>query len=499
MNPCVCSCLAFALLSLAGTALADSPQNDAIFGAQQWRNRRRGGGRGSLGGRGHTTHAKLPNLGVNYGLVANNLPAPETVGQMLQGTIISSVKLYEADATVLRALSHTGLSVVVGVPDENIPMLGTSPNAAVSWVETNIVPFYPTSNIVTLVVGNEVLSKTTMDVSNHLVRAMENLYTALLYSNIQNVSVSTTHSMAVLATSFPPSAAQFQPELLPLMRQVLSFLSSTSSPFMSNSYPYFAYKQNPEVISLDYALFRQNAGVTDSNSGLHYSNLFDAQVDAIYGAMKALGYDNIPVVVAESGWPSAGDPDELGASVANAQEYNANLIKHINANVGTPAKPNIPIYTYIFALFNENMKPGPTSERNFGLFHPDESQVYDVGLKISEGVPPSASTNDVNLANTTTATMRSGTGTWCVAKPSMSSALLQQILLFCCGEGGADCSPIQPKGSCFSPNNLIFHASYAMNSYYQRQGRNVWNCDFNGGGMISPNNPSYGACNYPTQ
>lgn len=247
-------------------------ENDNIFGPQYWRNRRGGGRR-------HTRQGKIPNLGVNYGLVANNLPAPEEVSHMLQQTLISSIKLYTADARALRAFAHTGLTVVVGVPDENIPMLGSSSDAAVAWVTANIVPFYPTTNIVALVVGNEVLSKTSMDVSNHLVQAMENLYNALLYSNIQNISVSTTHSLAVLATSYPPSASRFQPDLLPLMKRILSFLSSTSSPFMSNSYPYFAYKQNSDVISLDYALFRPNAGVSDPDTSLHYSNLFDAQVN----------------------------------------------------------------------------------------------------------------------------------------------------------------------------------------------------------------------------
>lgn len=144
---------------------------------------------------------------------------------------------------------------------------------------------------------------------------------------------------------------------------------------MVSPYPFFGFTDN----TLNYALFNPNGGVFDETTGLNYTNMFDAQLDAVYSAMKRLGYDDVDIVVAETGWPSAGDPDQPGISVDNAASYNGNLIRHVNSGKGTPLMPNRTFETYVFSLFNEDLKPS-NSERNFGLFRPDLSPVYDVGI-----------------------------------------------------------------------------------------------------------------------
>ncbi|MCE7766750.1 hypothetical protein GQL56_29430, partial [Pseudomonas putida] len=81
------------------------------------------------------------------------------------------------------------------------------------------------------------------------------------------------------------------------------------------------------------------------------------------------------------------DPNEVGPSVDNAKAYNGNLINHLRSMVGTPLMPGISVDTYIFALYDEDLKPGPGSERSFGLFKPDLSVTYDVGLSKNAQTP----------------------------------------------------------------------------------------------------------------
>ncbi|KAK1314703.1 Glucan endo-1,3-beta-glucosidase [Acorus calamus] len=145
---------------------------------------------------------------------------------------------------------------------------------------------------------------------------------------------------------------------------------------MVNAYPFFGFTED----TLDFALFRPNFGARDRFTGLAYANMLDAQLDAVYSALGGLGFGDVEIVIAETGWPSIGEPWQVGVDVDNAAEYNRNLIRHVMSGVGTPLMPNRTFETYVFALFNEDLKPGPVSERNFGLFRADLTPVYDVGL-----------------------------------------------------------------------------------------------------------------------
>lgn len=89
-----------------------------------------------------------------------------------------------------------------------------------------------------------------------------------------------------------------------------------------------------------------------------------------------------------------------------------------------------------------------------------------------------------------------GGGTWCVASQSASASALQVALDYACGYSGVDCSPIQTGGSCFNPDTIHDHASYAFNSYYQKNPLPT-SCDFGGTATITTTDPSSGSCQYP--
>jgi hypothetical protein len=76
------------------------------------------------------------------------------------------------------------------------------------------------------------------------------------------------------------------------------------------------------------------------------------------------------------------------------------------------------------------------------------------------------------------------------SKPVNETAV-EAGLNYACDQGGtATCAAIQPGGTCFEPNTLDAHASYAFNSYWQQFKKTGATCSFNGLAETTTNDPS---------
>lgn len=318
----------------------------------------------------------VAGIGVNYGTVADNLPSPPDVAAFLsERTTITAVKLFAPDPALISAFATTPISLTITVPNSDVPSLAASA-AAADWVRQKLAPFHPAVRIARLAVGNEVIATADKALIAHLLPAMKAIHAALQSAGMSGVEVCSPHSLGVLSSSEPPSSGRFRRGYdRVIFAPLLEFHRRTKSKFMVNPYPYFGFTSR----TLDYALFKPNPGVHDAATGMNYTNMFDAQMDAVHSAMKRLGYGDVELAVGETGWPSVGDADQPAVSMENARLYNGNLVRHVESGKGTPLMPGRKFETFIFALFNEDLKP-TTSERNFGLFRPDFSAVYDVGV-----------------------------------------------------------------------------------------------------------------------
>ncbi|KHN22112.1 Glucan endo-1,3-beta-glucosidase 14 [Glycine soja] len=319
--------------------------------------------------------------GINYGRIANNIPSPDEVVTLLRAEKIRNVRIYDADHSVLKAFSGTGLEIVVGLPNGQLQDMSSNPDHALNWVKENVQSFLPDTRIRGIAVGNEVLGGTDYSLWGVLLGAVKNIYNATKKLHLdQLVQISTANSFAVFAVSYPPSSGKFDNNVNQYMKPLLEFFQQIGSPFCLNAYPFLAYAGDPEHIDINYALFEPTKGIYDPMYHLHYDNMLDAQIDAAYAALEDAGFDKMEVIVTETGWASNGDQSEAGANATNARTYNYNLRKRLAKRKGTPHRPKNVVKAYIFALFNENEKPGHSSEKNYGLFKADGSISYDIGF-----------------------------------------------------------------------------------------------------------------------
>ncbi|KAF4358942.1 hypothetical protein CsatB_025777 [Cannabis sativa] len=315
------------------------------------------------------------SVGVCYGMMGNNLPSKSEVVALYKANNINRMRLYDPNHEALNALRGSNIEVILGFPNSDLQKLA-DPSQATSWVQQNVVNFWPSVRFKYIAVGNEVspISGNTAWLAQFVLPALVNVFNAVRSAGLQDqIKVSTAIDTTLIGKSFPPSEGAFRGDIRGFIEPIVGHLVWAKTPLLANIYPYFSHRDNPGAISLQYALFT-SPNVVVWDKGLGYQNLFDAILDALYSSLEGVWGGSLDVVVSESGWPSAGG---FATSDDNARTYLSNLIRHVKK--GSPKRPNKPIETYIFAMFNENQKQ-PELEKHFGVFFPDKRPKYNLNF-----------------------------------------------------------------------------------------------------------------------
>ncbi|XP_017238965.1 glucan endo-1,3-beta-glucosidase-like [Daucus carota subsp. sativus] len=311
------------------------------------------------------------SVGVCYGRNGNNLPNEQATVNLFRANGIGRMRLYDPVQSALQALGGSNIELMLDVPNPQLQSLQTAAGAS-TWVRNNIQNYLPGVNFRYIAVGNEVDPNNggTSEYVNLVLPAMRNIHNAIVAAGLQNQIKVSTATYSGLTSGFPPSQGAFRDNVQGFIVPIIQFLAQNNLPLLANIYPYFSYLGTPQG-DLQYALFTApNVVVTDPVGNRQYRNLFDALLDTLYSAVEKSGGPNIEIVVSESGWPSSGGTE---ASVQNAGTYYRNLINHVKGN-GTPKRQGRPIETYLFAMYDENLKGGAETEKHFGLFNPTNQQ-----------------------------------------------------------------------------------------------------------------------------
>ena len=307
-----------------------------------------------------------------YGRNGAGLPTEKEVIELYKNNGIRRMRIYDPNPETLQALRGSNIELIVDIFKDNLQAL-TNDAAAAKWVQTNIQAYLPDVKFRYISVGNEV--RPGDPETRFVLPAIKSIQNAINSAKLQDqIKVSTAIDTTLLGVSSPPSDGIFSEAARPYITPIVKFLAENGAPLLANVYPYFSYTDNRGVIDLGYALFT-SPKVVVTDKGKEYKNLFDAQVDSLYSALEKAGAPELKIVVSESGWPSQGDP---AATTDNARTYYRNLIGHVKG--GTPKRPQGPIETYLFAMFDEDQKDGNEVEKHFGLFLPNKVPKYQISF-----------------------------------------------------------------------------------------------------------------------
>lgn len=355
-------------------------------------------------------------------------------------------------------MSQTGVPIAVSVSGDDLEEVSGSVLMAESWVRTHVLAHYPSTKITTIVVGSTVLcDKNKEDKLGLVLPSLKNLYYSLTWWGLeQEIKVSAAFSSNCLNTD----SVLYRDDLAEkVIRPLLSFLEHTNS----------TYSVNPP---------RNISPLSDKTEDLMSSHL---------ESMKKLGTLKLRVNVIVQ---STGESKPYGRKLfvesfpARPTPLPDMSPSPIHSSVGFSAPANVAKNPLSPLPPLEGTASPPPMTLPFAPEAPPS--VLPASPPYGFSLPPCSAFEAG--APATEPGMRQEL--WCVAKPSVPGDTLQEAMDYACGSGGADCEEIKPHGSCYYPDTVLAHASYAFNGYWQKHKKNGGTCSFGGTAMLINVDPS---------
>ena len=429
-------------------------------------------------------------IGINWGRQNAQRLLPSNVVDLVLQNEIRQARLFTSEEDMLRAFGGSGVDITVTISTSDT----VNNDGKASWWVQMRQPYFNPSNIRQVYIADfaftSALAHHNKAFINDAMQAMKCLQHALKDAGYGDVKVTIPHNKAVLKlnkTSLRPSEAEFVDEIKPEMTTFLHILKENNASFV--------FSLNPITDIVDFGL-DLNFAIPDNKStlvvrdvnGTVYTNVFELMHDSFAWALKKLHATNVKLTVGQVGWPTDG---YVGANATMAERFYKALLPFVSTNTGTPMRPNATIDIYIQALTDENMMPfyGDSSfTRHWGIYRSNGKPKYMMDLtgQGRDNVYP-AEAKGIKLMPER----------WCVFNGDRSDiGKVRRQFEHACAK--ADCTALAPGGSC-SHLDFVQNITYAFNKYFQFQYQNETQCDFEGLGHVSTEDPSTRECMFPVE
>lgn len=351
---------------------------------------------------------------------------------------------------------------------EDLNEVSRSVLQAETWLRTQVLAHYPASQITTIVVGNNVLCQNRQEHAVGLVlSSLKNIHYSLTrWSLEKDIKVS-----AVFSSSCFNTTSIFYSEDLAeqYIRSLLKFLQETNSTYSVIAPPNFnALPIKAMNLESSHSEFMKKLGFFELKK-LNVIVKTQKEVKSMNRKLSSLNPNNLDPFPAR---PTPSSDSPLHSSIGFSAPANVAPSPHTPiSQIATPPKMT-------------GIAPPP--EMSFSSTPEVPPEVDSATPPFGFGLPPCSPTHIGAPAPEMGLTQK----LWCVAKPTVPAETLQEAIDYACGAGGADCEEITPHGNCYYPDSAAAHASYAFNSYWQKNKKNGGSCSFGGTAMLIHSDPS---------